>query len=175
LIEKPDSGTINEGNHIIKRRDIQYKSYYDMTDPNFRNLMIGVVQNLEPLHMKKGVIILNELDEVGEIMFVCDGSIGVGYELNKFKKVVLRFNNRCVIGAFYATFNQRSNFIYCSTSDIESHFIRRHAWLQLLEDVPLIAYGMKKRILEHYYLRLKFRLSRRKGGDLRRYLDRKDY
>jgi len=32
---------------------------------------------------------LNELDEVGEIYFIYKGNIGVGYELNKFKKVVL--------------------------------------------------------------------------------------
>jgi len=51
------------------------------------------------------VIIVNELDELGEIYFVYKGNVGVGYEINKFKKVVLEFNNRCVVGAYYATFN----------------------------------------------------------------------
>ena len=45
------------------------------------------------------------MDEVGEIIFVHQGNVGVGYELNKFKKLVLTFNDKCVIGDFYSTFN----------------------------------------------------------------------
>jgi len=56
--------------------------------------------------------------EVGEINFVHTGNVGVGYELNKFKKLILQFNDKCVIGDFYTTFNQRANFIYCSTTEI---------------------------------------------------------
>jgi len=43
--------------------------------------------------------------EVGEIYFVHTGNVGIGYELNKFKKLILQFNDKCVIGDFYTTFN----------------------------------------------------------------------
>ena len=44
---------------------------------------------MEPLHYLKGHIIVNELDEIGILTFVNEGKIGIGYEINKIKKVVL--------------------------------------------------------------------------------------
>ena len=90
---------------MFKVKDMYFKRYYDMTNPVYRAFMIEVVQNLEPYHQPKGVLLVNELDEVGEILFVQQGSIGVGYEINRMKRIVLQFTNRYVIGAFYATFN----------------------------------------------------------------------
>jgi len=48
---------------------------------------------------------LNELDEVHEISFVHKGDVGVGFVVNNFKKILLQFNNKCVIGDFYSTYN----------------------------------------------------------------------
>jgi len=45
------------------------------------------------------------MDEVNEIIFVHKGNAGIGYELNKIKKLVIQFIDKCVIGAYYATFN----------------------------------------------------------------------
>jgi len=59
---------------------------------------------LEPLQFEKGIILLNELDELGELTFVFKGRIGVGYEINKVKKICIQFNHRYVIGAFNVTF-----------------------------------------------------------------------
>ena len=59
-----------------------------MTNNNFRDFLIAIIYNLEPNHYKRGVVIGSELDEFGEIIFVYDGSIGIGYELNKFRKIV---------------------------------------------------------------------------------------
>jgi len=131
---------------MFRVKDMFFKRYYDMTNPVYRAFMIEVVQNLEPYHQPTGVLLVNELDEVGEILFVQKGGIGVGYEINRMKRIVLQFTNRYVIGAFYATFNQRSNFIYCTTSDMESYFIRRFKWLEILDENALIATDMKLRI-----------------------------
>ena len=151
LIENTEEAAFAQQRKLhLRRQDMLFKKYYDMTNPNFRNFIIGLLQNLEPYHLNKGSIIFNELDGVAEIMFVCHGSIGVGYEINKFKKITMQLINRAVIGAYYATFNERSNFIYCSTSPVESHFIRKHAWLQLLEANQMLAQTMKRRTLDHY-------------------------
>ena len=47
--------------------------------------MLCIVQNLEPLHHSTGTILMDELDEVGELTFVHIGKVGVGYEINKTK------------------------------------------------------------------------------------------
>ena len=60
-----------------------------MQNSAFRKFMVDVVQNLEPQFFKKGTVMINEMDEVIDIKFVHNGSIGVGYELNKLKKVVI--------------------------------------------------------------------------------------
>jgi len=112
--------------------------------------MIEVVQNLEPIHHPKGVLLVGELDEVGEIIFAHKGEVGVGYEINKIKRIVLHFANSYVIGAFYATFNQRSDFVFSSTSEMESYFIRRYKWLEILEESAVIGRDMKERIFFNY-------------------------
>ena len=129
-----------------------------MTDPNFRNFMYSVVLVLEPDYCNKRTIMLNELDEVHQITFVHKGDVGVGYELNKFNKIVLRFCSKCVIGAFYATYNMRANFLYYAITNIESYFIRRNVWVGILEENYLVTDDMKRRIREHYFFKMKFRL-----------------
>ncbi len=75
--------------NIFKVDNQGFKIYYDMQNPLFRNFMIEVVMNLEPLSMHKGTEMINEMDEVNEIIFVHKGNVGVGYELNKIKKMVI--------------------------------------------------------------------------------------
>ena len=81
------------------------KRYYDMTNANYRNFIYDVIRVIEPNYYKKGTILLSELDEVNSIMFVHKGDIGVGFEINKIKKIKITFLQKSVIGAFYATFN----------------------------------------------------------------------
>jgi len=49
--------------------------------------------------------LINELDEYNEITFIEKGKLGIGYEINKVKKLPVQFKNKCIIGAFGATFN----------------------------------------------------------------------
>jgi len=41
-----------------------------MRNPHYRTFMIEIVQNLEPYHQHEGIVMMKELDEVGEITFV---------------------------------------------------------------------------------------------------------
>ena len=56
------------------------------------------------------------MDDVGEITFVYEGTVGIGYEINKMKKIGIQISNRFVIGAFYVTMRQNANFNYYATS-----------------------------------------------------------
>ena len=60
-----------------------------MHDPDYRQFMLELVQNLEPLSHPAGTILMDELDEVGELTFVHKGKVAVGYELNKVRKLCI--------------------------------------------------------------------------------------
>lgn len=44
------------------------------------------MENLEVRFYKKGEILINELDECSEVLFVLEGLYNVGYEINKIVK-----------------------------------------------------------------------------------------
>lgn len=74
--------------------------------------MIGILTSLNPIFERAGNHIIEELDEFGEVIFITKGKVAIGYEINKIKKYQVVYKNKCVIGAFGATFNQRATFFY---------------------------------------------------------------
>ena len=60
-----------------------------MKDNNYREMMITILTHLAPRFELKGSMLVNELDEYGEIIFVHKGCIGVGYEINKNIRIPL--------------------------------------------------------------------------------------
>ena len=68
-------------------------------------MLIGVLSNLTPRFEPKGKIIVNELDEFGEVTFVYKGKVALGFEINKIKKFPFCFKNGCIIGAFNVSFS----------------------------------------------------------------------
>ena len=103
-----------------------------MLDPSYHDFMIELLTKLEPIKINFGKIIRNELDEFGELTFVTHGSIGIGYELNRIKKIVLQYRESGEMGSFETTFNHRSEFVYVATSDIRGYFVRKNVWSDLL-------------------------------------------
>ena len=49
-------------------------------------MMMEFLTHLEPRHEKVGTTIIDELQEFNEIMFFDQGTIYIGYEINKIKK-----------------------------------------------------------------------------------------
>jgi hypothetical protein len=98
---------------------------YTIQDSDYRELMIGFLVSLEPSFEPAGYVIATELDEFGEVTFLTQGKVVIGYEINKIIKYELEHIDYSVIGAFGVTFKQRSAFIYQAKTDIHSFFIRR--------------------------------------------------
>ena len=92
-------------------------------------------------------------------MFVDKGKVAVGYEINKQKRYCIQFSNRCVIGAFGVTFNQRAKFIYTSFSHISGYFIRQLHWLEALENYKEIGARIKKNVLWDYICKINVRVT----------------
>jgi hypothetical protein len=67
--------------HTINRQ------FYTMNDLAYRDFIISILTHLEPFFERKGVGIINELDEFGEVTFISSGIVGIGYEVNKIQKL----------------------------------------------------------------------------------------
>ena len=50
------------------------------------------------------------------------------------------------IGAYGATFNLRSIFVYKTMTLCEGYFIRKEHWLKILDDHLTISKGLKKKV-----------------------------
>ena len=86
---------------VFPNMDNEYKhSYYTWSDEAYRNFMFEVLSFLEPRKEAKGRVLLCENDEVNEVLFFDHGIYAVGYELNKVVKLVKKFKNANVIGAY---------------------------------------------------------------------------
>ena len=66
--------------------------------------MISILLNLEPCIMHKRVVLLGELEECNQVLFIGKGKVVVGYELNNQKRYCVRFNHRSVVGAYEMAF-----------------------------------------------------------------------
>ena len=91
--------------------------------------MTEVLRSLQPRFERAGTIILEEMDECLEIVFVTGGCVAIGFEINKQRLYRLKLEEGAVIGGFNVTFYQRSNYIWKVMSDIEGFFIYKHVWL----------------------------------------------
>lgn len=138
--------------------------------------MIAVLKTLEPVFYKAGTKIYKELDEFGEITFIQQGEVKVGFKINEHEKFGIRYRNKCEIAAFGVTFNNRSQYIYKAVTYCNGFFIRKEKWLEILNEQDhqvvqmvrrsiLVDYmwnfrtkliSQKKKILNHFQLRSDF-------------------
>ena len=137
--------------------------------------MVSVLKSLEPIHEQKNTIIINELDEQNELLFYHNGQYAVGYEINRVKKFVLRFQNSNVIGAFACTFNKRSVFIYKTISLCHGYFIRKLEWQNILSENESIGEIIKEEIADDFKFNIKAKVLKEKQRDLARWHSRADY
>lgn len=117
---------------------------------------------LEPRWHPKKCIIVDELDEFGEIEFVIKGSVVIGYEINRVKKYCIQYEDACVIGAYGITFNQRCAFIYAALTSTKGYAIRKSNWNKLIQENPDVAGVLKQNVLLEYLLKIRCKVLSRK-------------
>ena len=84
-------------------------------------------------------------------------------------------NDKCIIGAFGVTFNQRAAFIYLAASEIKGYFVRKANWHHLLNQFDEIAYRIKQNVLVEYILKIRSKVNIAKQKDIDSIKDRKDH
>ena len=108
------------------------------------------MRKLEPRFEMEGTILFEELGEINEIIFVKDGQMEVGFDINKIRKYVYRYESKYVIGAYNCTFNERSLFVYRCRTNCKGYYIRKNAWKLLIDSFPTIRDIMQKQIKEEF-------------------------
>ena len=78
--------------------------YFDWSDLIYQGFMLNLFKALEPRYYEPKEVILGELEESMEMIFVTAEKYDVGYELNKVLKLRLTFGERTIIGAFNMCF-----------------------------------------------------------------------
>lgn len=74
------------GKHFDKHKrfsNFHAHTFYTWNDTQYRDFMMDMLMKLEPRYESENTIIIDELDEMTEIIFVYKGIINVGYEINK--------------------------------------------------------------------------------------------
>ena len=95
--------------------------------------MVQVLLNLEPIKFERDTILLEELDECSEVIYIPDSYFLVGYSINK--KPIFKIAQKNVdIGSYGATFNKRSHFIFKTINQCNGYFIRKLNWLKVIND-----------------------------------------
>lgn len=124
--------------------------------------MMQILRNLEPRLEKAGSILIEELDEVNEIFYVIKGQVDIGYELNKAKKFVIRYQDKTVIGGYNCTFNKKAIFVYKCRTECEGYTIRKKCWLEILETYEVIADYVKENVQKDYQIVIKTKVLKAK-------------
>jgi uncharacterized protein YuzE len=72
--------------------NVNQNSFYSWDDFHYRKFMESFLYKLEPRREEKGVIIFDELDEVNEAIFIENGKVDVGFEINRKQQFVIRLS-----------------------------------------------------------------------------------
>lgn len=87
--------------------------------------MIQIMKSLDIRHFKENEIIIEELDECREVLFVLEGKYNIGYQINNIQSYRKQFGPSTVIGGFQMCFLKRYKFVYIAHTEMVCYAIRR--------------------------------------------------
>lgn len=99
----------------------------------------------------------------------------VGFDFNHGKRYCLQFVDKCIIGAYGITWNQRAQFNYTSATAVNGFFIRKQNWLQIMNSEPEIVGTLKKNLLLDYLTKIKMKVDLSKKKAIGEFQIRQDY
>lgn len=136
--------------------------------------MMQILTHLEPRFEKMGTTIIDELEEFNEVLFIDNGTIFIGYQINKKRTFCISNKNRSVIGAYGCTFNQQALFIYYAKTNVSGFSIRKGNWIKIIKDFPQITKNFKRCIMLDYMSKIKSKCLLHKKKNEEKYAKRQD-
>lgn len=135
--------------------------------------MIDFFQNLNPVKILNKEMILVELEDINQVLFIESGYYDIGFEINKKSKYVIR-RSKSVIGHFELSFDKRSYFNMRVYQDCEGFFIRKRCWKSLSLMYPQFFNKIKLRAVDEYF-KLWLKVNTIKKNLIEYYSNRNDY
>lgn len=154
--------TKNEGLNTVVGLPDSTTEYYDWDDQIYRDFMIELFMQLEPRFEQKGSILYHELEEIQEILFIENGMLDVGFEINSNPHMVLRVYHGTMVGAYNCTYHRRTMFVYKCRTNIEGYMLRKQAWFDIMEEYEEITDLMKEKIKHQFFRNIKFKICAEK-------------
>jgi len=94
------------------------------------------MNSLEFRSYHQGKILINELDECLEIMFVEKGTYEIGYQINNKNRFIKKMGMFSNIGGYQLINSKRFEFIYRTKTVLLGQAIRKEHFLIILSDWP---------------------------------------
>ena len=143
--------------------------FYCWDDPIYSGFMVNLLQMLIPRREQKGAVLFKTLEEVNEIFFIEQGSVNIGFEINRGHRFVIRLSSGGVVGGYNCTFNRKTLFVYQVCQDMEAQTLKKHEWRGLLSDpdYEVLSRSLRANQEREYLTRIKNRVTTEKA----RYLD----
>jgi hypothetical protein len=98
---------------------------FKVQDSKELSFVCAFLQRLEPRKYDKGEIILSELEDIEEMIFIVAGEYGIGYEFNKIECFGKKMGRKTVIADYYCMFKKRSEFVFRCFKPIDAFTIRK--------------------------------------------------
>lgn len=114
-----------------KTHDNIMNSFWTWEDEVYSEFMIKMFRSLNPIYFKPKEQIHRELEEVHEILFLEDGFVDFGFEINNRSKYCVR-KKRCILGIFESTYERRAYMITRAYNFCEGFYIRKNHWRNLM-------------------------------------------
>ena len=156
--------------------ELQFQVYYTWLDKPYQQFMQNILYNLEPVKYNQFFTIALETEEFGQVTFIQNGTVKIGFELMKTQHFVLKKEHSCVVGAYGLSFNQRSKFIFrIFSKQATGYFIRRENWQSILSDKPEIAIIWLQNIIFDYVLNLRIKIFNARKLLIKKFEKRNDH
>ena len=149
-----------ERKYFLIPKPMNTKSLFTWEDQNYRDFMVGLLRSLEPRFEPAGTQIFQTLTEVRSIYFIMQGSVDVGFEINRLPKYVVRLGKGSTFGMYNVTFEKKTMFCYKIKHDFHGFTIRKMNWKILMwnPDFEDITKYVKKQVLFNFELEIKFKV-----------------
>ena len=151
-------------------------SFFNWNDQIYRDFIVDVLQNLEPITIPGKTVLYHELEESDLAYFFMEGHFDVGYCIDLEERFKLRFKNYSVVGLYGVTFFKRSQYIYRTHNTCSGYFIRRPKWKNIMDEQDdNVTVEFKDQITKEYEIRIKRRVNYYKSKDIERMALRADF
>ena len=112
------------------------------------------------------------------MLFFTTGTYNVGFEINKEKYFVLKFNSAIhveAIGAFGCMYNRKAAYLYKTDSSCEGYSIRKYNWIKICKKHPRLSDAFNEVTKKAYDQNIKIKIEAMKKSKIEEMEQRNDF